>query len=56
MRHDWIFEVLTDLRSYAQTNGLPRLSEHVETVLRTAREEIDGQTADAKSEVDAARR
>ena len=41
MRHDWVFDVLTDLRSYAQSNGLPRLSEQVELALRTAREEMD---------------
>jgi hypothetical protein len=44
MRHDWVFDVLTDLRSYAQCNGLPRLAEQAEQTLRTAREEVDAQT------------
>jgi hypothetical protein len=43
MRHDWVFDVLTDLRSYAQSNGLPRLAEQAEQTLRTAREEVDAQ-------------
>lgn len=44
MRHDWVFDVLADLRSYAQRNGLPRLAEQAELTLRTARDEIDAQT------------
>lgn len=44
MRHDWVFDVLTDLRSYAQRNGLPRLAEQADLTLRTAREEVDAQT------------
>ena len=30
MRHDWIFDVLTDLRSYAVQNGLRDLADQVE--------------------------
>lgn len=40
MRHDWIFDVLTDLRSYAQKNGLPALAAQVEETLRVARAEV----------------
>ena len=40
MRHDWIFDVLTDLQSYALKNGLPRLAAQAEQTLRVARSEI----------------
>ncbi|QYK42620.1 MAG: hypothetical protein KF887_05795 [Paracoccaceae bacterium] len=40
MRHDWIFEVLMDLRTYAQANGLPALAEQAEHAMRVARAEI----------------
>jgi hypothetical protein len=40
MRHDWIFDVLTDLRNYAQANGLTALAEQAEVALRVARAEI----------------
>lgn len=42
MRHDWIFDVLIDLRSYAQANGLPALAAKAEEALRIARAEIPG--------------
>ena len=40
MRHDWILDVLTDLRSYAAQNGLMALSLKAEETLRVARAEI----------------
>lgn len=40
MRHDWILEVLSDLRSYALRNGLPDLAERVDQTLRAARIEL----------------
>ena len=40
MRHDWIFDVLTDLRSYALQNDLRDLAEQVEMALRTARRDV----------------
>lgn len=40
MRHDWIFDVLADLRRYAQTNDLPKLAAEVEVALRIAADEI----------------
>lgn len=43
MRHDWVFDVLTDLRSYALRNGLPRLAEQADQTLRTAHEEVAAQ-------------
>lgn len=41
MRHDWIFDVLSDLRRYALRNGLPQLATQVDAALRVARAEID---------------
>lgn len=40
MRHEWIFEVLTDLRAYAIANGMPALAAQAETALRVASAEI----------------
>lgn len=40
MRHDWIFDVLRDLKTYAQSNGLPGLAQKADEALRTARAEI----------------
>lgn len=46
MRHDWIFDVLRDLVSYAERNGLPRLAEKAEEALDVAEEEISAQLND----------
>jgi hypothetical protein len=40
MRHDWIFDVLTDLRSYAVQNGLRDLADQVEITLHAARRDV----------------
>ena len=40
MRHDWILDVLTDLRSYAQKNSLPEIAAEAEALLEVARAEI----------------
>lgn len=40
MRHDWIFDVLKDLKSYAQANGLPALAAKADEALQVARAEI----------------
>ncbi len=39
MRHEWIFDVLRDLKSYALANGLPGLAQKVDEALRIARTE-----------------
>ncbi len=47
MSHDWIFDVLKDLRAYAEANGLPELAAKAEECLRVAKAEIEakgGQT------------
>jgi hypothetical protein len=40
MGHDWVFDVLLDLRSYALSNGLTRLAAAVDDALQIATEEI----------------
>jgi hypothetical protein len=40
MRHDWIFSVLADLRTYAAANELPVLAEQVSVLQRVAELEI----------------
>lgn len=40
MRHDWVFDVLSDLLTYATQNGLPRLAEKVSETIDIARQEI----------------
>jgi hypothetical protein len=42
MRHDWIFEVLRDLKAYALANGLPAVAAKADEALRVARAEIVG--------------
>ncbi|MDQ2064745.1 hypothetical protein Q9295_00020 [Xinfangfangia sp. CPCC 101601] len=40
MRHDWVFDVLHDMLSYARRNDLPDLALHVERTLAAAEVEI----------------
>ena len=40
MRHDWVFDVLSDLLAYATQNGLPRLAAKVSETIDEARREI----------------
>lgn len=42
MRHDWVFDVLSDLLTYATQNGLPRLAAKVSETIDEARQEIEG--------------
>lgn len=42
MGHDWIIDVLADLKSFASTNDLPHLAEQLEEAALAARVEIDG--------------
>jgi hypothetical protein len=44
MAHEWIFEVLQDMRSYSQKNGLPALMVQLDEALRVARMEIGAKT------------
>jgi hypothetical protein len=38
-RHDWILDMLSDLKDYAAANGLPELACSVEMTLDVARRE-----------------
>lgn len=40
MRHDWIYDVLSDLKAYATANRLPALAAKAEEALVVARAEI----------------
>lgn len=40
MRHDWIFDVLTDLQAYADRNALQELAQKLEETLAVARWEL----------------
>ena len=40
MAHEWILEVLQDLRSYSQKNGLPALMAQLDEALRIAKSEV----------------
>lgn len=42
-KHQWIFDVLSDLHGYALANGLPALARKAEEALETARTEIAAQ-------------
>jgi hypothetical protein len=41
MRHDWVFDVLSDLLAYATRNDLPGLAAKVSAAIDEARREID---------------
>lgn len=45
MRHDWIFDVLADLRAYADENDLPALAAQVTVTLRVADIEISDEAS-----------
>ncbi len=40
MRHDWIFDVLLDLRTYALAHGMATLAQKAEEALLAARDEV----------------
>lgn len=45
MRHDWIFDVLADLRAYADENDLPALAAQVTVTLRVADIELSDEAS-----------
>ena len=47
MRHNWIFDVLTDLRSYAEVNNLPGIAVAAQQTLDVAVAEIAAIDGDA---------
>ncbi|EEW26115.1 hypothetical protein [Rhodobacter ferrooxidans] len=52
MRNEWIFDVLSDLRSFAQKNNLPALAAQVDMALNVARAEIADLQGHATGEAD----
>jgi hypothetical protein len=52
MAHEWIFDVLNDLRSYAEKNDLPGLALQVAATLRVAQSEIGGLGAITGNQID----
>lgn len=48
MGHDWILDVLTDLKTYARANGLPTLAEHLDDAQLVAQIEIASQTKEGR--------
>jgi len=40
MRHDWIFDVLSDLKAYAVANGMTALARKADETMAIAREEV----------------
>jgi hypothetical protein len=56
MRHDWVFDVLSDLHSYATRNDLPGLAEKVEAAMSEARREISGHASAFSTLIPMARR
>jgi hypothetical protein len=53
MRHDWIIDVLADLRVYAEENDLPALAVQVNTALQVAELEIGAGTRQTMPSLDA---
>ncbi len=50
MRHDWIFDVLTDLLAYSRQNDLPALAHRVEDALQVARIEVEADISRCSAE------
>ena len=46
MRHDWIFDVLRDLKTYAMANGFVALARKADEALDVARAEVRGNSGD----------
>lgn len=46
MRHQWIIDVLTDLKTYSQSHGMVALAQKAEEALRIAKAEIAAQGDD----------
>lgn len=41
MRHNWIFDVLSDLHAYASRNDLPGVARKVEDAIQELRREVE---------------
>ncbi|MGR3492476.1 MAG: hypothetical protein ACU0DW_10485 [Shimia sp.] len=45
MKDEWVIDVLNDLRSFARSNDLPRLSEYLDDALVVAHSELSQRSA-----------
>lgn len=52
MQHDWVFDVLEDLKSYALANGLPALAAKAEEALQIAAVEVAAQSTGGDTPAD----
>lgn len=48
MPHQWILDVLQDLRAYSRMNNLPRLGEDLDRLIVTARMEVLPEAPEAR--------
>lgn len=44
MGYDWIFDVLEDLKSFAEANGMPGLAAKADEAIKVAADEVSGLT------------
>lgn len=44
MRHDWVFDILQDLKSYAIRNDMPGLAASVDQAIAVALSEVEGRS------------
>lgn len=49
MPHEWILDVLQDLRRYSLLNDMPRLGEELDSLIHVAAHEIGAKEAQAPS-------
>lgn len=54
MCHNWIFDVLSDIRSYARLNGLPHLAAAATETIAVAERELQARPAAGRAEGGAA--
>jgi hypothetical protein len=55
MKTEWIFDVLSDLRLFAQENGLPVLGEHLDDARMIAATELASKNARETQEAETPR-
>ena len=46
MGHDWLFEVLDDMKAYAERHGMSALAAKIEETRKVARTEVDAAAKD----------
>lgn len=51
MGYDWIFDVLEDLKTFADANGMPALAAKADEALKVATQEVAGLTQDQPARI-----